>query len=124
MRKFFCFTLIEMLIVIFIISIGAAILFPALNQARKKASAIVCTNNLKQPLTMLQMYSIDYTEIPIKYYSKSLLAAGYINEHNYSFLICPDWEPRKELGELSDKTKTECIAAIAEKPMSVLWTVM
>ena len=34
-----------------------------------------------------------------QYYSKSLLAAGYINEHNYSFLICPDWEPRKELGD-------------------------
>ena len=99
LRNFFHFTLTEILIVIFIMSIGAAMLLPALAQARKKAGAAVCINNLKQPLAMIQMYSIDYAEIPIKYYSKSLLAAGYISERNYLSLICPDWEPRRELGD-------------------------
>lgn len=54
------FTLVEILAVIVIIAIVAAIAFPIFAKARGKANATTCINNMKQLYQALAMYSADH----------------------------------------------------------------
>lgn len=59
-RKREGFTLVELLVVVAIIIILAAILFPIFAKARDKAQQTRCLNNVKQMGTAVQMYEDDY----------------------------------------------------------------
>ncbi|HWX19442.1 MAG TPA: type II secretion system protein [Candidatus Binatia bacterium] len=71
------FTLVELLVVMAIIALLAALLLPSLSMAKSKAKRIACLNNLKQLAFAQQMYAADNTgKVPDNLPAKAQPALG------------------------------------------------
>ena len=57
------FTLVELLVVVAVLSILAALLYPALTSARRMAWGAGCTSNLRQIGTAIQLYAQDWEDL-------------------------------------------------------------
>src|SRR5678815_4674016 len=56
------FTVVELLVVIGVIGILAALLIPVLSKGKQKAQGVYCLNNGKQMIIALTLYGGDYHE--------------------------------------------------------------
>ena len=90
-RRTEAFTLVELLVVITIIAILAALLLPALSSARMRAKRIACENNLRQQGVAFHSFAHDHnSKFPMQVSvsdggSKEFVENGYLVEGNFYF---------------------------------------
>jgi len=99
------FTLMELLVVMTIIVILAAMLMPALQQAREKAKQVSCLSNLRQLNLALNIYINDWKSIPYAtrsnpHWSGTVLEEGE-NYHYLSDILSPEYIQAPVVGNVN-----------------------
>jgi prepilin-type N-terminal cleavage/methylation domain-containing protein len=90
MRRLRAFTLIELLVVIAIIAVLAALLLPALSQAKENGRRTACINNLRQLSLSARLYGLDEEgDFPPRLTSTFWPAQLQPDYVNLRVLLCP-----------------------------------
>ncbi len=101
------FTLIELLIVVAIIGLLAAILFPAFNRVRALGRRTTCASNLKQIGIALEQYAQDYRSYPVMDAAGTMGSTGANPGGLLKDSHCGAW-PDKVLPYLKSEKVFEC----------------
>lgn len=122
------FTLVELVIVLAVIAIAAALLFPLLAQARERIHGSACTSNLRQYSSAFRMYVQDYDgafplarlETPyrppeLSYSTWDLLLQAYLR--NADVARCPS-DPFPAFFEFKDGSRAWRSYAV---PRNLIW---
>jgi prepilin-type N-terminal cleavage/methylation domain-containing protein len=98
------FTLVELLVVIAIISVLAALLLPAVQQAREAARRSSCVNNMKQLAVAMHNYHDQWSAFPIGAMHSQTLGMPRSLDRGSSFFVAllPFIEQASLFNELND----------------------
>jgi prepilin-type processing-associated H-X9-DG protein/prepilin-type N-terminal cleavage/methylation domain-containing protein len=104
------FTLTELLVVIAIVGVLAALLLPAISQAKARAQRLQCVSNLHQMGVALQVYLVNYhsyptwgranSDIPARWWADQLERGGFgvsalgVDFFQHGVWRCPSAKPR------------------------------
>lgn len=78
------FSLVEILVVLFIVAIVAAIIFPVFSRAKDQAKNTVCVSNLRQVYAAMKLYESDNDGYPFSTGASSLSPA-YLSTPLYCY---------------------------------------
>ncbi len=83
------FTLIELMIVVVIIGILAAIAIPKFQDVAESAKYAACRSNLRNIASALNMYAAENNEYPGAFQGHRWRKLDYISDYVHTELLCP-----------------------------------
>ncbi len=110
------FTLVEILVVLAIIGILAAILFPVFGRAREAAKRASCSSNLKQLGVAFQLYTKDYADrypFPGNFQGWKAPTASWVTSTDNEGVASINLDPATGTYPLTGKTATPEVGGLS-----------